>query len=174
TAGLAFDPIAGDGARARADAERPAGSVNYDLNAKDAFTLLGSPTLIADIESPGPHSQVAARLLDVAPDGRQTLVARGLWRPRTGSARQVFQLHPNGYRFEAGHTARVQLLPADIPYSRPTNGQLPVTFANVEIRLPVRQRPGRVAGVRWPAVPFVPEGYELARGFTTAGPNRGR
>ena len=33
------------------------------------YTLLGSPTVIADFTLPGDTSQVAARLLDVAPDG---------------------------------------------------------------------------------------------------------
>ena len=45
------------------------------------YTLMGSPTVIAEIASPGPNSQLAARLLDVAPDGSETLVARGLYRP---------------------------------------------------------------------------------------------
>jgi predicted acyl esterase len=165
-AGSRFDPIAGGGACASTNGERPAGSVNYDLEADGAFTLLGSPTVIADMDSPGPHSQVAARLLDVAPDGRQTLVARGLWRLPSGAARRVFQLHPNGYRFAGGHTARLQLLPADIPYSRPTNGELPVTFSNLQLRLPVRQRPGGAGGsVRRVAPKVVPNGYELARGY---------
>ena len=163
SAGLTFDPIAGGGACATAPAATD--GVAYDFPAANGggYTLLGSPTLIADINSPGPHSQIAARLLDVAPDGRETLVARGLWRPVSGSARQVFQLHANGYRFASGHVARVQLLPADIPYSRSTNGQLPVSFANVELRLPVRERPG---GQVKPVAPKVlPDGYQLARGF---------
>jgi hypothetical protein len=163
-AGLPFDPIAGRGACANPPAGTPSGGVAYDVAVKRGFTLLGSPTLIADIASPGPHSQVAARLLDVAPDGHQTLVARGLWRPAPGtSARQVFQLHPNAYRFEAGHTARIELLPADTPYSRPTNGQQPVTFSAAEVRLPVRQRPR--GQVKSPADKFVPAGYELARDY---------
>ena len=40
---------------------------------------MGSPTVVADITSPGPTSQIAARLLDVDPaTGNETLVARGL------------------------------------------------------------------------------------------------
>ena len=36
-------------------------------------------------------------MVDVAPDGQETLVDRGLWRPATGGpTKQVFQLHPNG------------------------------------------------------------------------------
>ena len=46
---------------------------------------MGSPTIVADINSPGPTSQLAARLLDVDPDGNETLVARGLYRPEINS-----------------------------------------------------------------------------------------
>jgi hypothetical protein len=170
-AGQPFDPVIGGGACARAPADQPAGSVSYDLPSSQAagFTLMGAPTLIADIASPGPTSEIAARLLDVAPDGLQTLVARGLWRPAPGSARQVFQLHPNGYPFAAGHIARLQLLPADVPYGRPANGQAPMTFSNVEVRLPVRQRPGALGGiVKRPAPKVVPPGMKLARDFRDA------
>lgn len=162
-AGLRFDPIAGPGACTQTDADRPLGSVDYDIPVKRSFTLLGSPTVIADVNSPGPYSQVAARLLDVAPNGRQTLVARGLWRAPQGSGRHVFQLHPNGYRFAPGHVARLQLLPADIPYSRPTIGQQQVEFSTLKLRLPVRQKPG--GAVKRPAPKFVPDGYKLAREF---------
>ncbi len=165
TAGLSFDPVAGGGACATAPS--PTAGVVYDLPAAtgSGFTLLGSPTVIADIDSPGPHSQIAGRLLDVAPDGSATLVARGLFRPAQGAARQVFQLHPNAYQFAAGHTARIQLLPADVPYSRLTNGQLPVTLANAEVRLPVRQRPAKGGTVKRPAAKFLPPGYTLAPGY---------
>jgi len=39
----------------------------------------------------------------------ETLVARGLWRPRVSGtpSRQVFQLHPGAWRFAAGHGANV-------------------------------------------------------------------
>ncbi len=80
------------------------------------FTLLGSPTVVADITSPGSDSQIAARLLDVdTGTNTQTLVARGLWRPAitSGPERQVFQLHPNGYRFADGHVVKLELLPKD-------------------------------------------------------------
>ncbi len=47
---------------------------------------MGSPTIIADINSPSPTSQLAARLLDVEPERHdETLVARGLYRPEINS-----------------------------------------------------------------------------------------
>ncbi len=126
------------------------------------FTLMGSPTVLADITSSGPHSQIAARLLDVAPDGQQTLVARAVYRPEP-SGRQVFQLHPNGYKFEPGHIAKLELLPNDSPYARATNGQAPVTVANLELRLPIRERLGE------PLPSVVPEGFQPAPGVQAAG-----
>ena len=129
---------------------------------------MGSPTVIADINSIGPTSQVAARLLDVAPDGTETLVARALYRPdvNSGSAptRQVFQLHADGWKFAAGHVAKLELLPNDAPYGRVSNGQLPVTVSNLQLRLPVLERPN--GGVITPPAPkVVPAGYTLARDF---------
>ena len=76
---------------------------------------MGAVTVIADVHaSPGDTSQVAARLLDVAPDGTETLVDRGLWRPATGGpTKQVFQLHPNGWNFAEGHVPKLELIAAD-------------------------------------------------------------
>ena len=131
TVGQSFDPITGPGACASASSADQTGTATYRLPAAPAggYTLMGSPTIIADINSPGPTSQIAARLLDVN-GSNETLVARGLYRPdiNTGTAttHQVFQLHPNGWKFQAGHVAKLELLPADQPYGRNSNGQAPV------------------------------------------------
>ena len=116
-AGQAFDPISGGGACATAPTGDQAGTASYRLEAAygGGFTLMGSPTIVADINSPGATSQVAARLLDVGTTGTETLVARGLYRPEinsgTAATRQVFQLHPNGWKFADGHIAKLELLP---------------------------------------------------------------
>ena len=133
------------------------------------YTLLGSPTIIADVLSTSPTNQLAARLLDVAPDGTATLVARGTYRPDLSPAaatRQVFQLHPNGWHFAEGHVVKLELLTADVTSSRPSNGQTPVVVSNLELRLPVRQAPG--GAVRKPAAPFVPAGKTLSAEYTIA------
>lgn len=167
TTGQVFDPVAGGGACANTSAADALGVASYRLPAAPAggYTLMGAPTVIADILSPGAHSALAARLLDVSPDGRQTLVARALFRPATTSdttpERQVFQLHPNGYHFAAGHRPKLELLASDAPYGRPSNLQLPITVSDLDLRLPVLEDPG-TAGALEPAPKFVPEGYELA------------
>ena len=81
--------------------------------AGSGYTLLGSATVIAKISSPTANSEMAARLLDVDPNGTETLVARQLFRPQVGTARQVFQLHPSGHLFAPGHVAKLELLPSD-------------------------------------------------------------
>ncbi len=165
--GQAYDPVSGGGACATADASDQVGAASYRLDPAPSggYTLMGSPTVVADFTLPGPTSQVAARLLDVAPDGNATLVARGLWRPEVGTSpvREVFQLHANGWRFEEGHVAKLELLPADVPYGRISNGQLPVIVQNLELRLPMLEGPGGV--VEEPLPKVVPDGYELAPGF---------
>src|SRR5689334_16834128 len=97
---------------------------------------MGSPTIVAKIDSPTANLEIAARLLDVNPDGTETLVDRQLFRPAVGSARQVFQLHPSGHLFAAGHIAKLELLPRDAGgllggYGRPANGQGAVTVSDL-------------------------------------------
>lgn len=166
----AFNPVGGGGACAKAPGALEPGTASYELSPArgDGYTLLGAPTVIAHFRLPGANSQVAARLVDVAPDGSKTLVARGLWRPRVSSApaRQVFQLHANGWRFEPGHVARLELLPRDATYGRASDGQAAVRVHNLELRLPVREAPGASGGlVRAPRAELVPAGSTLARDF---------
>ena len=177
--GQAYDPIAGSGACATASGSDQAGAATYRLPAAPAsgYTLLGSPTIVADINSPGPTSQIAARLLDVAPSGDATLVARGLYRPEvnvgTDPTKQVFQLHPDGYNFVSGHIAKLELLPNDAPYGRASNSQAPITVSNLELRLPVLDSPADLGGgivVQAPATKVVPSGYQLARDFLVGPP----
>jgi hypothetical protein len=158
----AFDPIAGPGACASTDATDQPGTATYRLPKRE-FTLAGSPTVIADIGSSSPTSQIAARLLDVAPDGSETLVDRALYRPEA-EGRQVFQLHPNAWKFEDSHVAKLELLGNDAPYGRASNGQGPVDVSNLELRLPTLEKFGE------PAPSIIPEGAKPAPGVEAAGP----
>jgi hypothetical protein len=174
---VAFNPIGGGGACVQAPGADQPGAATYRLGRAPAggYTLMGSPTVIADFTLLGETSQVAARLLDVAPDGQERLVARGLWRPATGGpTRQVFQLFPNGWTFAEGHVPKLELLPADTNpgapggFGRRSNNQLPVTVSNLQLRLPVVERPGTFAGlVGTFADRFLPAGYELAADFAS-------
>ena len=171
TAGTSFDPIAGSGACASTSGTDQTGVANYRLPATPSggFTLLGSPTIIADIATTGADSELAARLVDVSPAGTETLIARGLLRPGAGG-HMVFQLHPQAFRFGAGDVPKLELLPADAPYARPSNAELPITVSGLELRLPVHDPPGSLGGlVGTPLPPVVPPGYELASGYPTGG-----
>jgi dienelactone hydrolase len=171
-----FDPVAGDGACATASADDLPGVATYRLPAAagSGYTLMGSPTVLATINSPVANSELAARLLDVAPDGTETLVARQLYRPQVGSARQVFQLHPSGHLFGAGHVAKLELLPKDAGgsslsnYGRPANGQGDITVSNLDLRLPVLEGPGAAGGqvVAAPALPL-PCGRAIASQYSS-------
>jgi fermentation-respiration switch protein FrsA (DUF1100 family) len=173
--GQAFDPIAGSGACATAPGADQPGTADYRLPVPaPGFTLLGSPTVLADLGVQNADSALAARLLDVMPDGEERLVARALLRPGNGGE-AVFQLHPQGYRFAGGHSVKLELLPSDAPYSRPSNLQLPIAVSNLELRLPVREQPGDLGGlVQAPAPPgrartVAAAGGEVAKPLGAAG-----
>jgi Acetyl xylan esterase (AXE1) len=138
------------------------------------YTLMGSPTIVAKIDSPVANSELAARLLDVAPGGTETLVDRQLFRPLAGSARQVFQLHPSGHLFAAGHVAKLELLPRDSggsglnSYGRAANGQGAITVSKLDFRLPVLESPGSAGGQVKGAAPLpLPCGMGIAPAFSS-------
>lgn len=165
--GRTFDPVTGPGACAQAAGDDQPGTATYRLPVVtgDGYTLMGAATVQADFKLTDTNSQLAARLLDVGPDGKETLVARGIWRPKTapGFVRQVFQLHPNGWHFVAGHIAKLELLPSDAPYGRPSDGQQAVVVKKLRLTLPVLEEPRRV--VKQTSRKVVPKGYELAPEF---------
>ena len=180
----AFNPTLGPGVCANPSSAKESGTANYDSPPAPAsgFTMIGSPTVLAEFTVGGTDSQIAARLVDVAPDGTERLIARQLYRPDS-SGYQVFQLHPGSWKFEQGHIARLELLPKDASspaapanltnYGRPSNGQQPVTVSDLVLRLPVVEQPGQLGGlVARPAAKVLPEGradVRLAPGYSDVG-----
>jgi dienelactone hydrolase len=152
----AIDPIAGDGACAAVAAtDQGAGVATYRLPAAtgNGYTLLGSPTVIANLTVTGQFPIIAARLWDVDPStGNQTLVARGVYRLDSSAPDgvQVFQLHPGAWHFAAGHIPKLELLGQDSPYVRTSNGQFSISVSNLQLRLPVHEAPGTAPGVGAP------------------------
>jgi predicted acyl esterase len=137
-----IDPIAGGGACAKlADADA-SGTAVYRLPVASPFTLLGLPIVSATIATNGDGGQLDSRLWDVGPDGQQILVARGGYRLLDGQkGKVVFQLWGNGYRFEAGHVAKLELLGQDSPYLRASNGSFSVKVSRLSLELPTREKP---------------------------------
>lgn len=158
------DPIAGGGACVATSSSDAQGAAVYRLPAAsgDGYTLLGSATVVADLAVQGRDAALVARLWDVGPDGDQTLVARAVYRP-DATGRQVFQLHPNGWHFAAGHVPRLELLGQDAPYARPSNEPFTVDVSNLELRLPVAEKPD-CAQVLSPLAPVMPAGATAAPG----------
>jgi predicted acyl esterase len=164
--GLITDPVANiaTGSCVTTEATDAPSSATYRLPPAtgSGYTVLGSPTVVARIAASGPSAQLAARLWDVAPDGRQTLMARLAYRPRLDDARpQVFQLHPTGWHIAEGHVVKLELLSADQPYVRASNGAFDLTVSDLELRLPVRERPRSAPGVHRPAPLLARNGKQL-------------
>jgi hypothetical protein len=143
-----FDPVYGGGACATAPAtDQGAGVATYRLPAAagSGYTLLGSPTVIADLNVTGEFPYMAARLLDVdSATNTETLVARGIYRFDSSApdGLQVFQLHPGAWHFAPGHVPKLELLGQDAPYARPSNGVFSISVSNLQLRLPVHDVPG--------------------------------
>ena len=145
TLGAQVDPIAGGGACVRTSATDQAAAATYRLPAATGagYTLLGAPTVIANVAVTGAapeNAELAARLWDVASDGMQTLVARELYRPSATGA-IVFELNANAWHFYAGHVAKLELLGSDVPYGRASNFTFTLTVSNLELRLPTHEPP---------------------------------
>ncbi len=133
-----FDPIGGT-----TDSCKTIGIVNepntatYRHRFDSAFTMLGRPTVRAQIETTGNFGQIAARLWDLMPNGQQRLVDRGVYALNNNqSGRIVFQLHGNGYRFGQGHRVALQLLGRDAPYYQASNSAFSVRVSNLSVALP--------------------------------------
>jgi predicted acyl esterase len=84
---------------------------------------------------------LAARLFDVAPDGTELLMTRGVYRldndPQTGVLR--LPLYGNHWRLEPGHRIRLDLTQVDTPTYRPSNFPSSLQFpGGVTLVLPTR------------------------------------
>jgi predicted acyl esterase len=167
--------LAGQNPCTTASADDLSGVATYRLPAAagSGYTLMGSPTVVARIDSPTANSELAVRLLDVDPSGTETLVDRQLYRPEVGASRQVFQLHPTGHLFAAGHVAKLELLPKDAGgllggYGRAANGQGAITVSKLSFRIPVMEGPGAAAGqVLAPSPRLLPCGDAIAQQYSS-------
>jgi len=133
-----FDPIAGttDACKAVNTTNEP-NTATYKHPFNSAFTMLGLPTVRADIQTTGQFGEIAARLWDLMPNGQQRLISRGVYSLRNNQTGHiVFQLHGNGYRFATGHTVELQLLGRDAPYYQQSNGTFSVNVSNLTVALP--------------------------------------
>ncbi len=148
----AFDPVSafGGSCATASAADEGKGVATYRLPTPTGagYTLLGSPTVTADLKVTGEYAYIATRLVDVDPaTNSKTLIARGAYRidPKAPNGRQTFQLSANGYRFAPGHYPQLELLGRDAPFLRPSNGVFSIAVSNLELQLPVHE--AQAAGV---------------------------
>jgi hypothetical protein len=147
-----YDPIGGGmvggtSSCTQVAAEHAPGTAVYEGPASRGYTLMGLPTVSAQVAVSGQFGQLDSRLWDVSPDGKQTLISRGIYRlldSQQGSI--VFQLHGNGWRFAPGHKPKLELLGQDPAYARPSNGSFSIQVSNVQVELPTLERAGSAAG----------------------------
>ena len=134
----AFDPIGGTSDSCKTiDQTAESGVATYDKAVKHSFTMLGLPTVHATIATTGQFGEIAARLWDLAPDGSQRLITRGVYALKSNQAGKItFQLHGNGYRFAKGHTVQLELLGRDSPYYQAGNFPFTVDVSNLKASLP--------------------------------------
>lgn len=132
------------------------------------FTLLGTPTVTADINSTGENDQIVARLYDYDPSGigHERLISRGVYRPNFGGGftTQTFQLMAQNYDLAAGHTVKLELLSADSPYSMTSKGihQQPIEVKNLRLALPTKDANGAAGGQVTRVLPrALPDGGEF-------------
>jgi hypothetical protein len=150
------------------------------------FTVLGSSTVIAEISTPAANDQLIARLYDEnVAGGTEQLIGRQAYRPLNpaeGFSKQVFQLHPQAWKVEAGHALKLELMVADstsctglLPacYVRPSSSPHSIQVRNLELRVPTTDGPGSAEGlVKTPIAPYLPPGYTLARNERTTTPGQ--
>jgi putative CocE/NonD family hydrolase len=118
--------------------------------------LLGNACVVLELAADRPQAQVAVRLIDVAPDGRATLVARGLLNlsqrdgreapaPLVPHARYRVEVALTGtaYAFAPGHRVRVALSTAYWPIVWPSPEPVTLTVFTGASRLllPIRTAP---------------------------------
>jgi fermentation-respiration switch protein FrsA (DUF1100 family) len=133
-----FDPIGGttDACKTISAQDAP-GTAVYTRPVTGPVTLLGLPTVTATIATTGDFGELDSLLFDVAPDGTERLISRGAYRLESSQSGPVtFQLHGNGYRFEAGHTIKLVLLGSDAPYLRRSNAPFAVQVSDLTATLP--------------------------------------
>lgn len=141
------EPVAAGGGKCPVE-DKPAGAgvAVYDSPALPSdVTMIGGGIVSAPYSAQGGQAsglQLNARLYDVAPDAKATLVDRGPYRIPEGvaSGTALYQLHGNGWRFPKGHVIRLELAQDDDPYLKSSDIPSSLTLGEVKLALPVREQ----------------------------------
>ncbi|MGZ4131421.1 MAG: CocE/NonD family hydrolase [Actinomycetota bacterium] len=148
-------------------------SLTYTWDALDhEVEVLGHPCLRVRVTSTTPVAFLSAKVCDVFPDGRSSLVVRGVLNLTQRDGRDApapltpgepvdveLDLEACSWTFEAGHRIRLVLAGADWPntWSPPTPNTLTVDRASSSLELPVLDGPSPVTAVPILPPPRVPQ-----------------
>jgi len=134
--------------------EEDGGAMVFETDALDKpLELLGAPQLEIVLSVDKPQAMVAARLSDVAPDGRATRVTFGLLNLSHRDSREaptpvvpgrryrvVFPMNYMAQRFPAGHRLRLSISTSYWPMAWPSPEPVTMTVVTGQTRLLVHRR----------------------------------
>ncbi|WP_333814352.1 CocE/NonD family hydrolase [Tabrizicola sp.] len=134
----------------------------------EALDILGNPELALELEADAPAANISVRLIDVAPDGREYSVSRGLANLAQNADRSAtvplvpgqrfaatVQLHGISHRFLPGHRIKIAVSNGYWPIIWPAAGaaSLRLFTESAALTLPVRTPPPGEAPIELPAPP---------------------
>jgi predicted acyl esterase len=135
-------PIAYKGCRKMSPATTDPTVASWTFPLAEDLVLMGSPVVDVTYMTSAPDTQLMVRIWDVAGDGSvQGLVTRGAYRSLDGPGVGLgarFQIAPNGYRFAAGHSLKLEVTANDAPYFQPSNVPAAVAIDHIDLDLPTR------------------------------------
>ncbi|MBV8980922.1 MAG: hypothetical protein JO086_08495, partial [Acidimicrobiia bacterium] len=156
TEGPATDPIAngggpsqvptpfGKGCRVMSATTDP-GVVAWTYPVDRTMTIAGQPLVRVTAQTSSPDAEVAARLWDLSPDGKQTLISRGVYRlagtPTAPSGPIAFELSSNAWKVPAGDKLKLEVAGADAPYFQVDSIPSATTISAASLELPVVEGP---------------------------------
>jgi len=118
-----------------------------------ALDIVGSPTLFFDCQVDKPKAQLIARLCDVMPDGRSTLITLGTLNLTHADSHESPQSLDNNtlinaritldqiaYRLPAGHRLRLSLSTSYWPYLWPSPENTTVIIRELTLNIPQRTK----------------------------------
>ena len=105
-------------------------------------------------------AEVAARIWDLSPDGKQTLISRGVYRlagtPTAPSGPIAFELSANAWLVPAGDKLKLEVTGADAPYFQVDSIPSVTNVSAASVELPVAEGPPAQAAASAPAASVSP------------------
>jgi len=134
----------GTGCRVLSSTTDP-GVVAWTFPVDHTTTIAGQPLVKLTVQTSAPDAEVAARLWDLSPDGKQTLISRGVYRlagtPTAPSGPIAFELSSNAWRVPAGDKLKLEVAGADAPYFQVDSIPAVTSVSDASLELPTAEGP---------------------------------